>query len=55
MTLFDRLLHREDPPEMKCPKCGTPAPQSAIDCAVCGWDMREVYKGERPEVAEPAG
>jgi hypothetical protein len=52
MALIRRILRREPTPEFKCPKCQTPAPPDAVDCAVCGWDLRESYHGREPEVAE---
>ncbi len=45
MKLMDRLLRREAPPEITCTRCGTPAPPETTECSVCGWDLREVYKG----------
>ena len=45
MSLVKRLLRREDQPETKCPRCGTPAPSGTVDCAACGWDFREQFRG----------
>lgn len=43
MGLFNRLLHREEPEDMPCPRCGIPAPPGAEDCAACGWDLHDAY------------
>ncbi len=41
--LAQRLLHREQPLETKCPSCGVPAPAGDVECTACGWDLRETY------------
>jgi hypothetical protein len=43
MRLLQRLLRREPPLETKCPRCGVPAPPGDLECAACGWDLRESY------------
>jgi hypothetical protein len=45
MGLMRRMLHREPPAEIACPRCGIPAPPSASECAACGWDLHELYTG----------
>lgn len=46
MTLFDRFLRREAPPEQQCPRCGIPAPAEVNVCSACGWDLRESFSGQ---------
>jgi ribosomal protein L37E len=46
MGLFKRLFQREEPVEIVCQRCGVPAPPNSIECAACGWDLRESYHGE---------
>jgi len=43
MGLFSRL-HRDAKQETPCPRCGTPAPAGANECAACGWDLHEGYR-----------
>jgi hypothetical protein len=43
MRFLRRLLNREPPPEATCPRCGVPAPAGTIECAACGWDLRDAY------------
>ena len=44
MRLLPRFMRREEPPqETDCPRCGERAPIAAIECAVCGWDLRDAY------------
>jgi len=45
MRLLDRILGRDVvPDEIACPRCGVPAPEDALECAACGWDLREGYR-----------
>jgi hypothetical protein len=49
MSRFGDLFKRVEAPkntDEPCPRCHTPAPLGTVDCAVCGWDMREAYHGE---------
>ena len=41
MGLLKRLFQREEPVEVVCQRCGVPAPPNTIECAACGWDLRE--------------
>ena len=44
MSLFQRLSGKlEVPDETPCPRCGVPAPDQAVECSACGWDLRETY------------
>jgi hypothetical protein len=44
MGFIQRLLRREEPPpETPCPRCGVPAPDGVVECAACGWDLRDSY------------
>jgi hypothetical protein len=45
MRLFDRIRHRGEVKELPCPRCGIPAPEHIVECAACGWDLRETYDG----------
>ena len=45
MGLVKRFMHREEEPDVPCPRCGIPAPRGASDCSACGWDLREAYHG----------
>ena len=45
MGFFGRLTGRDAPEDAMCPRCGTPAPASAVECTACGWDMREIFHG----------
>ena len=48
-----KLFTKDEPrEETACPRCGTPAPAGAVDCAACGWDMRETYSAAG---AQPPG
>ena len=45
MGMLRRLLGKEPPPsETKCSRCGVPAPEGALECSACGWDLREIYQ-----------
>jgi hypothetical protein len=47
MGLLQRLFKREEEPvEILCQRCGVPAPPASVECAACGWDLRESYHGE---------
>ena len=46
MSLMQRLFRREPPPETSCPRCATPVPAGSVECAACGWDLRESYHGQ---------
>jgi hypothetical protein len=43
MRSLRELLHREQPKETLCPRCGVPAPPGDTECTACGWDLREGY------------
>jgi ribosomal protein L37E len=38
------LFRRQPPQETPCPRCGVPAPEGRIECAACGWDLRDAYR-----------
>ena len=46
MGLLKRMFQREEPVEAVCQRCGVPAPSNSVECAACGWDLRESYHGE---------
>lgn len=52
MRSLRELLHREQPPETLCPRCGVPAPSGRIDCTACGWDLRDAYHNPLTEADE---
>ena len=54
MRRVRELLHREEPQETPCPRCGVPAPPGATECSACGWDVRDVYQDPLKESGEGA-
>jgi hypothetical protein len=52
MGLLQRLMRREPPAETQCSRCGVPAPEGSLECAACGWDLREIYHDPLAEPAE---
>ena len=47
MGLIERFRAKREVQEMPCPRCGTPAPDDAVECAACGWDLREAFHGPK--------
>lgn len=39
MRLFGRK-RSNDEPEERCPQCGEPVPDQAVECMMCGVDLR---------------
>ena len=52
MRSLRELLHREQPKETLCPRCGVPAPPGDTECTACGWDLREGYHDPLREAEE---
>ena len=50
MGFFKR--HRDEPSEVPCPSCQVLVAADALECDVCGRDLREPAPGRE---AEPAG
>jgi hypothetical protein len=49
MGLFKRKRGDDEAPEMRCPQCNEPVPEGALECMMCGADLRSF----RPDDAEP--
>lgn len=52
MSLFRRKP--KEPEQKPCPQCNQLLERDALDCPMCGLDLRELYvpeSGPRPEVA----
>jgi hypothetical protein len=43
MRLFGRKRSKDDLEE-RCPQCGEPVPEGALECVMCGADLRP-YRG----------
>jgi hypothetical protein len=55
MRLF-RRKQGEEALEERCPQCGEPVPQGALECMMCGVDLtsfRRVAGDEGPEARDP--
>jgi hypothetical protein len=52
MGLLQRLMRKEPQPETRCSRCDTPAPEGSLECAACGWDLREIYHDPLVEAGE---
>ena len=37
-----RLFNRHKEPEQVCPNCAVLVSATAVECDVCGWDLREM-------------
>ena len=46
MRLFGRS-RKEEEVEERCPQCGEPVPEGAIECVMCGADLRPSHHGPR--------
>jgi zinc ribbon protein len=49
-----RLLGRkrnDDEVEERCPQCGEPAPEGAVECMMCGVDLRPYREAASDEEA----
>ena len=47
MGLFGRKS-RHDEAEERCPRCSEPLPEGAVECVMCGIDLRPL-RGERAD------
>lgn len=55
MGMLRRLLRKESPGETRCSRCGVPVPEGSLECAACGWDLREIYHDPLAEPVESGG
>ena len=58
MRLFRRQVKSDDEPKgMRCPQCGERVPEGAVECMMCGADLRPYVRtpGRATEPARSAG
>ena len=53
MRLFGRRRSKDDVEE-RCPHCGEPVPEGALECLMCGVDLKQLRGDSRDEAAEAA-
>ncbi len=54
MRLFGRKRN-DDEVEERCSQCGEPVPEGAVECMMCGVDLRPLGRTHSGEVLEPQG
>ena len=52
MRLF-RRERNDDEVEERCPQCGEPVPEGAVECMMCGVDLRPLREVPSDEAAAP--
>jgi zinc-ribbon domain len=53
MRLF-RSKRDDDRVEERCPQCGEPVPDRAVECMMCGVDLRPLRGARRDGAVEPS-
>lgn len=53
MRLFGRK-RSNDEAEERCPQCGEPVPDQAVECMMCGVDLRPLRGRTSSEELEPS-
>jgi hypothetical protein len=46
MGLFRRKHSNDDAVEERCPQCNEPLPEGAVECVMCGADLRPLSPAE---------
>ncbi len=52
MGLFRRKRGSDEQAE-RCPQCGEPLPEEAVECMMCGTDLRPLRRERGPDGVEP--